>query len=237
MTYTLSQEEEWKQKISKAARERGPQAPEVIERSGEEYEQYFFEYFKSHSKGDNSQAVLLDAGCGTGKIAKKLADKGFQVYGVDFSPDIISLAKQYAPHVNFQTSFLYKLPFSSHMFDTIVCLGLFQTVGNMNQALQEISRVLKPGGILIVRAPNSLSLGSFFLDKSIHFFNPYAFSSFLSRFSLRPVALKGVYVFPPFLRGIGYVVLKTGLFRVFNLLFPLCIFFAHSFYLEAKKTQ
>ena len=75
MAYTLLQEEDWKQKISKAAREQGVQAPQVLERSGKEYKQYFFEYFKNHIKEDNSQTFLLDAGCGTGKIAKKLADE------------------------------------------------------------------------------------------------------------------------------------------------------------------
>src|SRR3989338_2071474 len=235
MAYTILQEEDWKQKISKAAREQGVQAPQVLERSGKEYKQYFFEYFKNHIKEDNSQTFLLDAGCGTGKIAKKLADKRFHVYGIDFSQDIISLAKQYAPQVNFQTSSLYKLPFPSNMFDIIICLGLFQTVGDINQALKEISRVLKPGGTIIIRSPSSLSLGSLFLAKNIHYFNPYAFSTFIGHFSLRPVTLKGVYVFPPFFRVLSSIVLKTGLFRAFNLFFPFFIFFSHSFYLEAQK--
>ncbi|GEM_PF-6642344 len=236
MAYTLEQEEEWKQKISKAAREQGPHSPHVIERSGEQYEQYFFEYFKSHIKKDNSGTLILDAGCGTGKIAKRLADFGFRVYGVDFSKEIISLAKQYAPQVNFQTSSLYKLPFSSNMFDIVICLGVFQTVGNMSQALGEVSRVLKPGGTMIVRAPNSLSLGSLFLEKSINFFNPYEFKSTLSKFSLNCVVLKGVYVFPSLFRWAGSLLLKTKIFKVFNLFFALFCFFSYSFYIETKKT-
>lgn len=236
MAYTLEQEAEWKQTISKAARQEGSQAPQVIERSGEEYEQYFFEYFKSHIKKDNSRIFLLDAGCGTGKIAKKLVDKGFQVYGIDFSRDVISLAQQHAPRANFQTSSLYELPFPSHMFHIVICLGLFQTVGNLNQALQEISRVLKPGGTIIIRVPNSISLGSLFLPKSIQYFHPYVFSSFIAHFSLKPVSLKGIYVFPPVFRVLGYIILRTNLFYLLNFFFPFFMFFSHSFYIEAQKT-
>lgn len=235
MAYTLEQEEEWRQTISKAASQLGPKAPQVIERSGGEYERYFSEYFKNHVKKDNSQTFLLDVGCGTGKIAKKLADKGFKVFGIDFSQDVITLAKQHAPQVNFQTSSLYKLPFPSNMFDIIICLGLFQTVGNLSHAFEEISRVLKPGGTIVIRVPNSISLGSLFLAKTTHYFNPYSFRSFIGRFSLKPLALKGVYVFPPFLRFLSFIVLRTGLFRIFNLFFPFFIFFSHSFYIEALK--
>ncbi len=235
MVYTLLQEQDWLKKISKAAREQGPQAPHVVERSGEQYEQYFFEYFKSHIKRNNSKTFLLDAGCGTGKIAKKLADIGFQVYGVDFSKEIISLAEHYAPRVHFQTSSLYTLPFASHMFDIVICLGLFQTVGDMERGLEEISRVLKPRGILVVRTPNSLSFGYLFLSKSIHFSNPYTFASLLSRFSFKTIALKGVYVFPPFLHWLGAMILKTKLFKVFNFFFFFSCFFSYSFYIEAQK--
>ncbi|MBI2113457.1 MAG: class I SAM-dependent methyltransferase [Candidatus Wildermuthbacteria bacterium] len=235
MAYTLLQEEEWKQKISQAAREQGPQAPQVIERSGEEYGQYFFEYFKSYVKKDNSKTFLLDEGCGTGKIAKKLADKGFRVYGVDFSQDIVFLAQQYAPQVNFRKASIYELPFSSGTFDIVICLGLFQTVADVKKAHQEIFRVLKPRGIVIIRMPNSLSIGSLFLQKSISFFNPYWFQSMLRQASLRPVALKGIYVFPSPIRFLGFAVLKLQLFKLLNFFFPFFVFFAHSFYIEAQK--
>ncbi len=235
MAYTLEHEEKWKQEISQAAREQGPNAPSVIERSGKEYEEYFFEYFKKYITKDNSNTFLLDIGCGTGKIAKKLVNMGFQVYGVDFSQDIISLAKQYAPQAHFQTSSAYALPFSARMFDIVICLGLFQTVADITKALQEILRVLKPGGVVIIRVTNSLSVGSLFLEPSINFFHPYKFKVLLDRFSLHPIALKGVYVFPSLFHWIGSVLLKTKLFKVYNLFFPLFCFFSHSFYMEAKK--
>jgi len=59
----------------------------------ENYRNYFFEYFRPHIQEDNSQISILDVGCGPGMYVSLLAQKGFQIHGVDYSEEMIAMAK------------------------------------------------------------------------------------------------------------------------------------------------
>jgi len=239
MPYTLRQEEQWRKEISRAARTKGIRAPEVIERSGEWYERYFFQYFKKYIQHRNSKTTILDLGCGTGTISKKLQSLEFEVHGVDFSEEVISLARRQAKDVHFQVAPIYALPFPAEFFDIVICLGVFQTVGDLQKALQEISRVVKPGGLLAVRTLNSLSMGSLFLSRdTMRYSNPFKFLDRAKDIGFKRVSLRGVYVFPWIFRTATAFVFHTRLFKIFNVLFlPIFVFLSHSFYLELQKEE
>ncbi len=95
---------------------------------------------------------ILDVACGTGTHIKFFPKK-YKVYGIDYSKEMLMIARKNNPNVKFfhrnMVDFRLKLK-----FDVILCLygsiGFVQTVGNLNKTLKNFSDHLKPGGILIL---------------------------------------------------------------------------------------
>lgn len=95
---------------------------------------------------------LLDAGCGTGLLAKKLERFG-TVVGIDNSLDAIRFAVK--RNISIKKASVTKLPFPKEMFDVVVSIDVLyhQSIKNDGEVLKEFKRVLKPRGILILRVP------------------------------------------------------------------------------------
>lgn len=116
---------------------------------------------------------ILDVGCGQGFFARAVAGQGAKVVGIDISGELIRLAKQQAgpgeiylvlPAENMKG-------LANNRFDAAICVLALQNIKNLQPAVLEISRVLKPGGraVLVLnhpafRIPSASSWG--FDDKS-----------------------------------------------------------------------
>ena len=104
----------------------------------------------------NPESRVLDVGCGSGNTACMIArEYGSRVQGIDFSEVMITQAKQriarqnLSGKVRFLAANIYNLPFSDHSFDAALAESvLTPLVGDKEQALREIVRVLRPGGCL-----------------------------------------------------------------------------------------
>ena len=96
---------------------------------------------------------LLDAGCGTGGTTIFLQRFGV-VTGVDFSPDALSLAKSRGLKRLIRGSVSH-LPFPDQRFDALTCFDVLyhRGVADVGVSLQEFRRVLRPGGIVLLREP------------------------------------------------------------------------------------
>lgn len=96
---------------------------------------------------------VLDAGCGNGKNSVFLAEMGFNVYGFDLSNEAIKAAKKRLSSGHFVVSAVNQLPYKDKYFDVVIDVGLFHCVplNQRNQAIEEMIRVLKPGGYFIIR--------------------------------------------------------------------------------------
>src|SRR5215471_2920624 len=71
--------------------------------------------------GDVNGLAVLDAGCGTGYLSKKLHDQGAQVTGVDFSERMIAIARSRYPDINFHVGSCTELaPLADKQFDLLV---------------------------------------------------------------------------------------------------------------------
>lgn len=112
----------------------------------------------------------LDAGCGAGVLARALVERSFEVDACDLSDAMLELtARDDSARLRTHHADVSDLPFPSQSFDLAVALGLIPWVVNPSDAVRELARVLRPGGLLIVSIDNSRRL-TYLLDPS---FNPW----------------------------------------------------------------
>ena len=107
----------------------------------------------------------LDAGCGTGTLSRLLAARGCDVTGVDASAEMIAVAQRQRADGRLIGRLTYQqiptiatLPFADRCFDGLLCASVLEYVGDVEQCLAEIHRVLRPGGLFLVSIPNRGSL-------------------------------------------------------------------------------
>lgn len=91
---------------------------------------------------------ILDFGCGSGTLTKKIADQGADVLGVDTSPEMIALARQKYPELQFQVADVLRLA-PSPTFDVIFSNAVFHWISNHALLVRQLHDLLKPGGTLV----------------------------------------------------------------------------------------
>ncbi len=103
--------------------------------------------------------VILDAGCGTGIFTSDLLAAGSQVCGLDLSFPMLLRAKEKAGRSPFDAVFgdILKLPFPAEVFDKVVSITALEFVAEARAAVDELFRVAKTGGYVVVATLNSLS--------------------------------------------------------------------------------
>lgn len=96
----------------------------------------------------------LDVCCGTGDVALALARTGAQVTGLDFSPEMLAVARRRAralpAPVDFVQGDALALPFADATFDAVTLSYGLRNLADFAAGLAEMARVLRPGGRLVV---------------------------------------------------------------------------------------
>jgi SAM-dependent methyltransferase len=108
---------------------------------------------------------VLDAGCGTGRVAIELARRGFDVVGVDVDPAMLSVARRKAPHLPWYEGDIATIeltmpavpevpaaPAPRRRFDAIVLAGnvmIFLVAGSEDAVVANLAHHLAPGGALV----------------------------------------------------------------------------------------
>lgn len=105
--------------------------------------------------GEGSGSVL-DVGMGPGRLSQELARRGFAVSGVDASDEMVALARERLPEARERLvqGDLLDLPFPDGSFDAVVATGVLEYVPDKQRAVEELARVLRPGGLAVVSLPN-----------------------------------------------------------------------------------
>ena len=99
-------------------------------------------------------ATVLDLACGTGDLTKALSRKGYAVTGLDISAEMMEIGKVKCRDLEPQPAFILgsaeEIPFPDSSFDAVTIAFGLRNFDHRAQCLQEIRRVLKPGGQLAV---------------------------------------------------------------------------------------
>jgi ubiquinone/menaquinone biosynthesis C-methylase UbiE len=111
-------------------------------------------------RGMPAGARVLDAGCGNGRITSVLADElGFAVTALDPIPDMLAATKQRSPTVSTLLARLGEpIPLSSSAFDAVVAMRVLKWVPAWELAIEELARVLAPGGRCVLEITNRRSI-------------------------------------------------------------------------------
>lgn len=108
-------------------------------------------------KGNGIKKVL-DVGCGTGNFSIKLAKMGYDVTGVDISDEMLKIAKKKAKkerlNIEFYNMDIYDLSFPSNYFDAVFSMAAFEFIQYPEKAINELFRVTKKGGDILVGTIN-----------------------------------------------------------------------------------
>jgi ubiquinone/menaquinone biosynthesis C-methylase UbiE len=108
-----------------------------------------------------NRGTILDVGCGSGQEAVFLAKCGYKVIGVDISANALRIAEKLAKkakvEVDWRQGSVYKLPVEDASIDFINDRGLLHLISEERRPkyAKEVYRVLKPGGILLIRGADS----------------------------------------------------------------------------------
>jgi SAM-dependent methyltransferase len=101
---------------------------------------------------------LLDVGCGPGSITRGLAERVApgEVIGIDLSRDTLETARRAAAaggldNLHYREASVYELPFPDASFDVAYAHQVFQHLRQREAALEEILRVVRPGGLVAIR--------------------------------------------------------------------------------------
>jgi ubiquinone/menaquinone biosynthesis C-methylase UbiE len=101
-----------------------------------------------------SHSILLDVGCGTGALLEQILPRSGTTIAVDSSPAMLAEAKRslasQAPTVDFRIGSLEHLPVADKSIDTAVVCMVLHHAPDPQQALTDLSRVIRPGGTLLI---------------------------------------------------------------------------------------
>jgi SAM-dependent methyltransferase len=145
---------------------------------------------------------LLDIGCGTAHKLVEFAQRGYEVWGTDVSPDALARAKELIPSGAFFQGELLKLGLPAGHFHCIRLDNVLEHVPNPAAVLKECVRLLAPGGELFIFVPNGAS-------PSLRLLGRYSISSWipfhLTLFTPKAMGILCRQAGLPQVRVLGYV--------------------------------
>ena len=94
----------------------------------------------------DAKMSILDIGCGPGYVSAAAAERGANPIGIDFSSEMLSIARKMFPKIEFREGDAQNLPFADANFDRVVANFALLHLANPERAMSEANRVLKSEG-------------------------------------------------------------------------------------------
>ncbi|NEO98899.1 MAG: class I SAM-dependent methyltransferase [Symploca sp. SIO2E9] len=105
----------------------------------------------------NKQIKILEIGSGTGSLLKYFHSRGYDIRGVEINKSRIEESKHLHGNLPLEIVTSEILPFPDNSFDVVISFDVFEHIPDSDQHLQEVKRVLKPGGFYLLQTPNKLT--------------------------------------------------------------------------------
>lgn len=147
--------------------------------------------------------VVCDLGCGPGQVARYLNERGVKVCGMDLSAGMIERARQLNPGIEFNQGDMRALPVQDNTWAGIAAFYAIVNVlpGDILKALQEMLRVLVPGGRLLLSfhigedTSQVEDMWDYGTALEFHFFRVSTVTGYLSRagFEIEEIVERGPY--------------------------------------------
>lgn len=204
-------------------------------------------------------SLILDLGCGAGTYCKLLTKKGHSVIGIDYSFETLKKAKKIIDEeqVHLYQAEIYHLPFKDKTFDEVVCIGVFQYVAREKDAILEIARVLKNGGIFFLGTLNSLGLNELLTriwNESLSIlglrnttkescwtyyrcYNPFKIAKTFRTLGFDKTRMGGIYILPQYLEFLETFFENFSFFQFMDSIPFLSFHFARAFLLMGTKNN
>lgn len=194
----------------------------------------------------STPAQILDVGCGPGTYVRFLTGIGHRVIGLDYSlPSLYRAvaadAKRAGHYVGGEA---YHLPFFNECFDLVVSVGVLQAVGYPERALDEMVRVLRPKGLLVVEFLNAFELVSLVRSAGerlrgrlprVRAYSPFQLGRWFVQRGLRFVGGAGVYLPPRRLSRLRWIFEREGFVHLMEGIPGLSLVGAHAFLFVGEK--
>lgn len=196
--------------------------------------------------GLSTPARILDLGCGAGTYVRFLAGLGHQVVGLDYSlPSLYrALAADPKRAGHYAGGEAYSLPFRNECFDLVVSIGVLQAVGYPERALDEMVRVLRPKGFLVIEVLNAFELVALVRSAGerlsgrlprVRTYSPFQAHLWLVQRGLRLIRHAGVYLPPRRLPWLGRIFDHKRVVHLMERIPGLSLAGAHAFLLVGEK--
>ena len=143
---------------------------EIFDHWAEKYDQWFETPMGRLIKGYESKLIsrmlapepgelILDAGCGTGIFTEDIIETGARVVGLELAFDMLRRAVTKFSGRTFQSVIgdIQRLPFADDSFNKAISITAIEFIQDARRAVEELFRVTKPGGCIVVATLNSLS--------------------------------------------------------------------------------
>ena len=114
---------------------------------------------------------VLDAGCGTGWFSAEAQRRGAVVVAIDMGVELLKQAAQKSS-LSLVAADALALPFADNSFDICISTEVIEHTTNPEQAVYELGRVVKPGGIIVLTTPNKVWFFAVWLANVLHM-RPY----------------------------------------------------------------
>jgi ubiquinone/menaquinone biosynthesis C-methylase UbiE len=136
---------------------------------------------------------VLDVGCGPGQYVRQLRNRGFDVAGIDGSAEMLSVARANNPGVELRQGRVQELPFPDGSFDAVTSIEVLRYVPDWPCCVQEMARVLKPGGVCLITMSPKFNLNGYWLINWIDSILPIPSLKHLRQFFVTSWQLRRVF--------------------------------------------
>lgn len=137
---------------------------EICAENLKKFDVEFFRFYSYLLENINHHQIaskkVLEIGLGFGTLGQELASRGCEYYGVDIAEEPVNLMKyrisinNYGDPDKVQQGSVLHLPYEDNSFDCIYSIGCLHHTGDIQKAVKEIRRVLRPGGFTYVMLYN-----------------------------------------------------------------------------------